>query len=121
MWSRVAALGIAIYIAGTIAVRLFGHHLLKPGRTGLTVALYLISFVAMALLVLLICRRLGLPRDSWPKVATILILPTLLLDPFSCLFFTNVFPNLEPAAAGLFGGWMLMCCGGGVAGTWVRW
>src|ERR1035438_6681005 len=65
----------------------------------------------------LICRRLGLERDLWPKAATLLILPTLILDPFSCAFFTTIFPNLDPGAAGAFGGWILICCGGGTGGV----
>jgi hypothetical protein len=74
----------------------------------------------MAFLVPRICRRLGVESDLWPKAATLLILPTLLLDPFSCVFFTAMFPNLDPGAAGAFGGWMLICCGGGVAGVWRK-
>jgi hypothetical protein len=78
------------------------------------------SFVLMALLVPRICRRLGFQRDLWPKAATLLILPTLVLDPFSCAFFTTMFPNLDPASAGAFGGWMLICCGGGIVGVWRK-
>jgi hypothetical protein len=48
------------------------------------------------------------------------MLPTLLLDPFSCAFFHTVFPNLDPGAAGAFGGWMLIFCAGAVAGVWVK-
>ncbi len=39
---------------------------------------------------------------------------------FSCLFFQTLFPNVQPAAAGLFGGWMLICCGGAIAGAFVK-
>jgi hypothetical protein len=118
MWLRTSLTGLLIWTAGTLLIRLAGHRLLQPGRTVQTVALYLISFVLMALLVPRICRRLGFAKDLWPKAATLLILPTLVLDPFSCTFFTTIFPNLDPAAAGAFGGWMLICCGGGVAGVW---
>jgi hypothetical protein len=82
--------------------------------------LYLVSFVAMGLLIPRICRRLGLEKDSRLKGATLLILPTLILDPFSCAFFATVFPNLDPGAAGVFGGWILICCAGAVAGVWVK-
>jgi hypothetical protein len=30
------------------------------------------------------------------------------------------YPNLSAAAAGIFGGWMLICCGGGLAGLVSR-
>jgi hypothetical protein len=117
---RALLTGILIWTVGTIAVRLSGHRLLQPGRPAHTVGLYAISFVLMAFLIPLICRRIGWERDLWPKAATLLILPTLMLDPFSCVFFTSMFPNLDPAAAGVFGGWILICCGGGVAGVWLK-
>ena len=118
MWLRTLATGLLIWAVGTAGVRFSGHRLLQPGHIPQTVILYLVSFVLMALLIPRICRRIGFKPDLWPKAATLLILPTLILDPFSCAFFTTVFPNLDPAAAGVFGGWMLICCGGGVAGVW---
>src|ERR1017187_2657136 len=116
MWLRRLLTGILIWTGGTAAIRLSGHRLLQPGHATQTVGLYVVSFVLMAFLVPRICRRLGLERDLWPKAATLLILPTLILDPFSCAFFTSMFPNLDPGAAGAFGGWMPICCGGGAGG-----
>lgn len=115
---RTLVLGMLLWTAGTVAIRLAGRRLLQPDHLLRTVALYLVSFMLMAILVPRICRRLGLQKDAWPQAATLLILPTLMLDPFSCAFFTSIFPNLDPAAAGTFGGWMLICCGGGLAGAW---
>src|SRR6202041_955000 len=66
-----------------------------------------------------IFRRLGVEKNSWPAAATLLMLPTLILDPFSCAFFSTVFPNVEPGAAGVFGGWMLIFCAGAVLGVWL--
>ena len=120
MWRRTILTGVAIWIAGTALIRLAGHRLLHPGRAAETLVLYLVSFILMALLVPRICGRLGFERDLWPKAATLLILPTLLLDPLSCAFFGTIFPNIDAAAAGAFGGWMLICCGGGVAGVWRK-
>lgn len=113
-------LGLLIWGGGTIAIRLAGHHFLLAGRTGLTLLLYAASFVLMALAVPWICRRLGLDGEASFRGATLLMLPTLVVDPFSCLFFSAVFPNLDPAVAGVFGGWMLICCGGAAAGVWVK-
>jgi len=120
MWGRTLVTGILIWTGGTAVIRLAGDRLLKPGHPAQTVGLYLASFVLMALLVPRICRRLGVQIELWPKAATLLILPTLILDPFSCAFFTTMFPNIAPAAAGAFGGWMLICCGGGIAGVWRK-
>ena len=92
---RALVTGILIWTGGTAGIRFAGQRLLHPGHVWQTVALYAISFALMALLVPRICRRLGFTRDLWPKAATLLILPTLTLDPLSCAFFTSVFPNLD--------------------------
>src|SRR5579871_1777590 len=114
MGKQTILIGVLLWTTGTVAIRLAGQRLLQPEHISRTVILYLISFVLMAILVPRICLRLGLQKDQWPGAATLLILPTLILDPFSCAFFASMFPNIDPAAAGVFGGWMLICCGGGV-------
>ena len=113
-------LGIALWIAGTIGIRFSGHRLLRPDHTVQTLLLYGASFVIMAVLIPRICRRLGLANDSRFRAATLLMLPTLMLDPFSCLYFARIFPNLDPGSAGAFGGWMLILCAGAVVGVWIR-
>jgi len=120
MWRRPLLVGLLLWIAGTAGIRLSGHRLLQSQHISQTLILYLVSFIAMGLLIPRICRRLGLEKDSRLKGATLLVLPTLILDPFSCAFFAIVFPNLEPGAAGVFGGWILICCAGAVAGVWVK-
>lgn len=110
---RVLLVGLLFWLAGTLTIRFIGQHLLQPERALL---LYLASFVLMALITLRLFRVLSI--DAVEGV-TLLALPTLILDPFSCLFFASLFPNVAPAAAGLFGGWMLICCGGAVAGAWA--
>jgi hypothetical protein len=116
---RVLLFGILLWVAGTIGVRLSGHGLLRPNHTGRTLLLYSGSFVVMAVLIPRICRRLGLEKESRFRAATLLMLPTLILDPFSSLYFAKIFPNLDPASAGAFGGWMLICCAGVVMGVWI--
>jgi hypothetical protein len=117
---RPLIIGALLWIVGTVAIRLGGQGLLHPNRPAATLILYLASFVLMALLVPRTFRRLGLAGDSWPAAATLLMLPTLILDPFSCAFFTVIFPNVEPGAAGVFGGWMLIFCAGAVVGVWLK-
>src|SRR5262247_3551890 len=116
---RIVLSGLVLWTIGTVAIRLTGQHLLRNGGPAATLPLYLTSFLLMALLARRICRGLRLPRESWLEAAALLSLPTLLLDPLSCAFFSTVFPNLDPSAAGAFGGWMLACCGGAVAGAWI--
>jgi len=113
---QVLLIGVAFWVAGTLVLRFAGQRLLLPGRLAATLVLYAASFAAMALVALLLFRRL---RVDAVEGVTLLALPTLVLDPFTCLFFASLFPNVAPAAAGLFGGWMLICCGGAVAGAWA--
>jgi hypothetical protein len=119
-YTRAFSTGLLMWLMGTIGVRLAGERVLHANPTSRTLILYLVSFLLMAWLIPGICRRMGLERESWFKATAALILPTLLLDPFSCVFFAKAFPNVEPAAAGVFGGWMLICCGGAVAGIWLK-
>jgi hypothetical protein len=117
---RIIGIGLLLWLVGTVAIRLAGQHMLHAQTSWRTILLYLCSFVLMALLARRIFRSLHLDRESWPRAATLLALPTLLLDPFSSAFFSSVFPNVDPAAAGVFGGWMLICCAGAMAGAWVK-
>lgn len=112
--------GFGIWLAATIFLRFTGQHLLHAGSLGGTLALFALSFAGMALVARGLCRRAGLPRDAWPLGAISLALPTLLLDPFSTAFFSVVFPNMAPATAGLFGGWILCCCAGALLGVTIR-
>jgi len=85
-----------------------------------TLILFVVSFPLMAWIVRRLCRRFKLGRDQWLAGAASVALPTLLLDPFSCTFFSVVFPNMAPSVAGVFGGWMLWCCAGAVVGASIR-
>jgi len=114
---KISLLGLALWGVGTIGLRLGGDRLLHPDKIWSTLTLYQLSFVLMAQLARRIFSGLGLAKEQWVKAAGFLMLPTLLLDPFSCVFFSEVFPNVDPAAAGEFGGWMLICCGGVLGGA----
>ena len=119
--ARLLACGLAIWIAATLVLRLAGQYVLHPSRWTPTLILSAVSFPLMALLARHLCRTYQLPRDRWPAGAISLALPTLLLDPFSSTFFPIVFPNMAPEMTGVFGGWMLWCCAGALAGsTWER-
>ena len=112
--SRLLVTGFAIWAVATIALRLWGQYLLHPGNGKGALLLYAISFPLMAWIVRRLCRRL--PREQWLAGAVSVALPTLFLDPFSSAFFPFVFPNMAPEVAGVFGGWMLCCCAGALAG-----
>ena len=116
MHRRLFFIGLVIWIAATLALRFVGQFILRPRPWPATVILFAVSFVLMAWLARRLCRRFQVPPEQWPDGAISLAMPTLLLDPFSSAFFPVVFPNLAPELAGVFGGWMLVCCAGALMG-----
>lgn len=116
MIARALMIGLAIWAGATLAIRFIGERILRPDVPAALV-LYVVSFVLMAFLVPWLCRLIGAVGEARFRAAMLLMLPTLLLDSFSCLFFARVFPNLDPALAGVFGGWMLICCAGAAVGV----
>lgn len=110
--------GLALWLAGSILLRLAPGRFLRTGGTVWVVILYAVTF---AFMFLILGRRVArsLPPAEAPLALVSLVLPTLVLDAFSSAFFPSVFPNLPAAAAGVFGGWMLICCGGVLAGALV--
>jgi hypothetical protein len=109
--------GLAGWVIATLALRFEGQRILHADSWPQVLLLFAISFPLMALLVRLLCRHLRLHYEQWPAAAIAILLPTLLLDPFSTVFFPAVFPNMAPALAAVFGAWMLWCCAGGLVGA----
>jgi Family of unknown function (DUF5367) len=118
MHPRLILSGFAVWVLATLGLRLAGEHVLHSGDWKALAVLFGVSFPLMAWVTRRVCRRL--PREQWLAGALSFALPTLLLDPFSSAFFPVVFPNIAPAMAGVFGGWMLWCCAGAFAGVAVR-
>ncbi len=117
---RLFLCGAGIWGAATLVLRLAGQRLLRPDDWSGTLVLFAASFPLMAWLVRTLCQRFALERQDWLSGAVSGSLPTLLLDPFSSAFFPVVFPNMASQEAGVFGGWMLWCCAGGLMGVLVR-
>jgi hypothetical protein len=114
---RLFLCGLAIWAVATVALRVAGQRLLRPGEWMGPLILFAVSFPLMAWIVRRLCKRFQLREEQWFAGAVSLALPTLLLDPFSCAFFPVVFPNMAPSVAGVFGGWMLWCCAGAMVGV----
>jgi hypothetical protein len=112
IYKRLMIKGLVIWAGATAALRLEGQHLLRSGDWKGTAILFLVSFPLMALMVRGLCKSSGLAREQWLAGAFSIVLPTLLLDPFSSAFFPAAFPNMSRDVAGVFGGWMLWCCAG---------
>jgi hypothetical protein len=120
MKARLFILGLVLWFVATVALRFAGQRVLHPNNPLGTIVLFALSFVLMALLLRRLCIRSKLPQGEWPTAAISVLLPTMLLDPFSSAFFPIVFPNMAPELAGAFGGWMLICCAGGLVGATFR-
>jgi uncharacterized protein DUF5367 len=116
----VVAAGFALWLLGTVLLRSAGHWWLPRDSAPAWVFLYLVSGVATSLIARAVYRRAGIPRQAWLSAASAFILPTLLLDAFTALFFASAFPQLDVRMSGAFGGWMLICSAGAVVGAWVR-
>jgi hypothetical protein len=111
--------GLVIWFAATVALRVAGQHLLRPADPVGTFILFAVSFPLMAWLVRRLCAGAHLPPAQFLAGAVSVALPTLLLDPFSCVFFPVLFPNMAPQVAGAFGGWLLWCCAGAIVGALI--
>jgi hypothetical protein len=119
MRKKFVILGFICWLAATLALRVIGQWVISDRHWLHVVVLFAISFLAMAFVVRMACIRARVPPHDWPVAAVSLLLPTLLLDPFSSAFFPIVFPNMAPENAGVFGGWMIICCAGGLLGALV--
>jgi hypothetical protein len=117
---RLLVAGLVFWVVGTLALRLLGQHVFVPDDAPRLVVVFLIGFLACGGIVRTLCRRFGVALDQWPGAASAVVLPTLLLDPVSTMWFTSVFPNIDAAMAPVFAAWILACCAGGVLGASLR-
>jgi Family of unknown function (DUF5367) len=110
---RLLLVGFLVWLIGTALIRWALPRLPAPEQTLPILALYAASFGAVFVVV-----RRGLTRSLEPSAARgaaiALLLPTLILDAFASAFFSTVYPNLPADVAGVFAGWMMMCCAGGL-------
>lgn len=114
-WRLVLA-GLGIWLIATGAIRATGDAVLPSQPTAIVIVLVL-GFVASGAFVRICCRSFVRRRRDWPGAALSLLLPTLVLDPFSSAFFTDVFPHVRAEAAGVFGGLMISCSAGALLAT----
>jgi hypothetical protein len=113
---RFLLLGFALWLGATLLLRLAPARLLQPDHAPAILILYAISFGLMFFVMRLLVARRSEAHDG-SRAAIALLLPTLVLDAFASAFFPAAYPNFSAGAAGVFGGWMLICCGGGLAGV----
>jgi len=108
---RFLIIGFGMWVLGTALIRISRVEQLPPFSTPRILILYAASFGATFFIARQFVAHKMPPSDA--RAACIaLVLPTLLLDPFTAAFFTEAFPNWPARAAGVFGGWMLIFCAG---------
>ena len=100
---RIAITGFVIWAAATIALRLAGQFVFRS-----PLLLFLVSLPAMMLVARAVLVRFRTSRER-ALAAIVLVAPGMLLDTISAAWFSTIFPNIRPDAAGLFGGWLLFC------------
>ena len=103
---KVAAFfGFLIWLGATVALRLFGQYVFRDTSTQTAVILLAVSAPLMALLAWVILRNM----EHRALAAIALVVPGMLFDTVTTIWFSRVFPNIRADAAGLFGGWLLFC------------
>src|SRR5262249_143533 len=110
---RFLIIGFLFWLGGSLLLRAAPARVIGTGEPIRVLLLYAVSFVLMFLLLgILVVKRVD--ASAAPRAAIALLLPTLILDGLASAFFPTVYPNFPASAAGVFGGWMLICCGGGL-------
>jgi hypothetical protein len=114
---RLFIVGFMIWLAASIVLRFIGQYVFHPESPTAIAMLLIASFPIMALVARRICADAKVPPQQWPAATIFFLMPSLVLDTFSTTFFATVYPNIPAQAAGLFGGWILCCCGGALLGV----
>jgi K+-transporting ATPase A subunit len=97
--ARYVWIGFAVWLFATVAIRFGGGGILPTGpglRFGILLA---VTALVIGAAISLLVRRIP-AREVRLEAAVLLVLPGILLDTGSVLWFPAVFPNL-PAGAGL--------------------
>jgi hypothetical protein len=106
---RLFMVGFVIWLVATIALRIAGQWILNPDRVWSIIALLAISGLLLFRLPRLLFSRFSIPQEQRALGGIALVAPGMFLDAVSAIYFSIVFPNIRPDAAGLFGGWLLFC------------
>src|SRR5215467_8082697 len=99
--TRLAFAGFAIWLVATIALRVVGQWIMRPGATLEIVVLLAVSGVLMWQLPRGLFAWMRIAREDFARGAIALVAPGMLLDTISGIAFSRVFPNMAPDAAGL--------------------
>jgi len=105
--TRIAAVGFAIWLGATIMLRLGGQFVFRDSGGPATLLVLLVSVPLMIVVARAVLGSLAPAERALGGI--VLVAPGMLLDTFSTIWFTRVFPNIRADAAAAFGGWLLLC------------
>lgn len=106
---RLLIAGFLIWLVATVALRIAGHWVLNPDRPLSIIALLAISGLLLYRLPRALFASFAIAENQRALGGIALVAPGMFLDTVSAVCFSTVFPNIRPDAAGLFGGWLLLC------------
>ena len=107
-------LGVLLWLAATIFFRLLGQVLLDPTSPALVAATFVATAPVIGAVIYPAYAAVKVDAAQRPAVAAAVVLPGMLLDVLSLVFFGTAFPNLSALSASsdaLFGAWLLWAYG----------
>jgi hypothetical protein len=117
---RFVWIGLAVWLLATLAIRLWGQTVFRTRSAAEWALLFGLTAVAIVVPISLLVRRLP-TREAGLRAAVLVVLPGLLLDTGSVLWFRTVFPNLPETAGMPFAALLLWAYAIALlAGVWPR-
>ena len=117
---RFVWIGLAVWLLATLAIRLWGQIVFHAGSTTRWAVLFGVTAVGIAVPISLLVRSLP-TREAGLRAAVLVVLPGMLLDTGSVLWFRSIFPNLPEMAGMPFAGLLLWAYAVALlAGVWPR-
>ncbi|KAB1196181.1 MULTISPECIES: DUF5367 family protein [Haloferax] len=101
-------IGLAIALVAGLVFRIVGHLVLDPSNPVVVAAIFVLTIPLMWGLAVAVFRWRGLDGVERREGAVLLVVPGMLVDAVSTALFSVVYPNMSLAAAGLFGGLLLL-------------
>jgi predicted membrane protein len=117
---RFVWIGLCAWLVATVAIRSTGGQVFRAGTPVHAALLFGLTALAIALPIFLLVRRLP-SRDAGLRAVALIILPGMLLDAGSVLWFRSVFPNMPDSAGMPFASLLLWAYGIALlTGVWPR-
>ena len=117
---RFVWIGLAVWLLATLAIRLWGQAVFRTRSAAEWALLFGVTAVAIAVPISLLVRSLP-TREAGLRAAVLVVLPGLLLDTGSVLWFRSFFPNLFEVAGMPFAALLLWAYAIALlAGVWPR-